>query len=197
MNIQLTAGQQQHLIELYRNLQSDNVTIQMNSKHITVQTSLGLSTIEVPSVEQTQRRLNRYIMDACNPEIDFDAEIMAANDLATLITLGVNPEKTHSQQLLALSYAWEKVIEKRVCKGISITKIRQEMKTVTNRNVKRLFEIAQRAKELFKVIGDFPPPKFRLISPHWIHSLTSPEFERFLKNCKDEKNIISLAGARN
>jgi hypothetical protein len=196
MNIQLTAGQQQQLLELYQNLQSDTVTIQMNSTHITVQTSQGLSTISVPSDEQIRMRLNRYINDACNPNIDFDADILAADDLIKFLRLGFNPNKTYSQQILALSYAWDKILQRKICDNTSITKSRQEMKSILHRDTKRLFEIAQRANELLKVVGEFPPPKFRLITPHWLYTLSASDFKNFIKKCKEEKNILSLAGAR-
>lgn len=194
MNIQLTAGQQHQLIELYQNLQSDSVTIQMNSSQITVQTSLGLSTIEVPNVEQTKRWMNRYINNACDPDIDFDADIFAANDLVKFLKIGIDTDKTYSQQILALSYAWDKVLEKKICDNIPIVKIQHEMKNILNRNTKRLFEIAQRANELLKTIGDFPPPKFLLLTPHWLHSLPAPEWKRFIQGCKKEKE--RLAGAQ-
>jgi hypothetical protein len=58
MAIQLTAEQQQQLLELYQTFQSENVTVQMNPTQISVQTSQGLTTIEVPKVEHLKRKLN-------------------------------------------------------------------------------------------------------------------------------------------
>ena len=197
MNIQLTAGQQQQLLELYQTLQSDTVTIQMSSTQISVQTSQGLSTIGVPNMEQIKMKMNRYINDACYPDIDVDAEILAANDLLKLLKLGINPDKTYSQQVLALSYAWEKISQRKACENISLVKIRQEMRSLLNRDTKRLFEIAQRANKLLKTVGDFPPPKFYLITPHWLYTLSAIDFERFITKCREEKNIGHLAGARN
>ena len=166
MAFQLNETQKQQLIELYKALQSENVTIQMTPSEINIQTEKGLTVIDVPEMEQNSRKLNRYINDACSPDIDFDADILAANSLTRLLQLGSNPAKSHSQQILALSYAWDEVLKRKNCDGIAINQTQKEMQQVINRNVKRLFVIALRANRLLAAIGIFPPPKFKLITLH-------------------------------
>jgi hypothetical protein len=88
-------------------------------------------------------------------------------------------------------------LQKKICENISLLKIKQEMRSILNRDTKRLFEIARRANTLLKVVRDFPPPKFKLITLHWLYTLSVPEFERFITKCKEEKNTEHLTGAQN
>ena len=140
-------------------------------------------------MEQVDQKLNRYINDACDPDIDFDVDILAANNLTRYLQLGSDPNKSHSQQILALSYAWDEVLKRKVCEGTSIANTQREMQQTINRNVKRLFIIASRANRLLATVGDFPPPKFRFITPHWLYNLSRPDFDKFIKGCKREKEL--------
>ena len=56
-----------------------------------------------------------------------------------------DPTRSHSQQILALSYAWDKVLQRKTCDNIPIERTQKEMQQSINRNVKRLFIIALRA----------------------------------------------------
>lgn len=156
MTFQLNKTQRQQLFEIYKALQSENVTIQMTPSEINIQTEKGLTVIDVPEVEQNNRKLNRYINDACNPDIDFDADVLAANSLTRLLQLGSNPVKSHSQQILALSYAWDEVLKRKDNDGIAIKQTETEMQRTINRNVKRLFVIALRSNRLLATVGIFP-----------------------------------------
>ena len=58
MAFQLNETQKQQLIELYKALQSENVTIQMTPSEINIQTEKGLTVIDVPEMEQNNQKLN-------------------------------------------------------------------------------------------------------------------------------------------
>jgi hypothetical protein len=58
MAFQLSEIQKQQLFELYKALQSENVTIQMTPSEINIQTEKGLTIIDVPGMEQNNRKLN-------------------------------------------------------------------------------------------------------------------------------------------
>ncbi|RHZ87388.1 hypothetical protein Glove_36g29 [Diversispora epigaea] len=189
MAIQLNEIQRQQLIEIYSALQSENVTINMTPSEINIQTEKGSTTIDLLEVGQANQKLNRYINDACNPDIDLDVDILAAGSLTRLLQLGSDPSKSHSQQILALSYAWDKVLERKVCNNITIAQTQKDMQAAINRNVKRLFVIALRANKLLSTVGDFPPPKFKLITPHWLFNLSRPDFDNFIKECEKEKKL--------
>jgi hypothetical protein len=189
MASQLNETQRQQLIELYKTFRSENVTIQMTPSEINIQTEKELIKFDIPNEEQNNQKLNRYINDACHPEIDFDADIFAADNLTRLLQLGSDPNKSHSQQILALSYAWDKVLKRKISDNISIIQTQKEMQQVINRNIKRLFVIALRANRLLTVLGDFPPPKFKLITPHWLFNLSRPDFDKFITGCKKEKEL--------
>jgi hypothetical protein len=189
MAFQLSEIQKQQLFELYKALQSEKVTIQMTPSEINIQTEKGLTIIDVPGMEQNNRKLNRYINDACSPDIDFDADIFAAGNLKRLLQLGSDPAKSHSQQILALSYAWDEVLKKKNSDNVTISQTQKEMQRTINRNVKRLFVIALRANQLLAAVGHFPPPKFKLITPHWLFNLTRPDFDKFIEGCKKEKEL--------
>jgi len=189
MAFQLNETQQRQLLELYKTLQSNNITILMTPSKINIQTEKGITTINVPEIEQDNRKLNQYINDACSPDIDFDVDILVADNLSRLLQLGSDPTRSHSQQILALSYAWDKVLQRKTCDNIPIEQTQKEMQQTINRNVKRLFIIALRANQLLAVVGDFPPPKFKYITPHWLRTLSRPDFDKFILGCRREKEL--------
>ena len=170
MELQLSETQRARLLELYQSLQLDytRVNIQMNSTRILVQSNLQQTSLIIPTHYQRSRPTNfeRYINDACNAETDFDLETYTKGDILSLVSVTIDITKTNGQRLYAYSKSWTFLSKDFIEQQITMKQLQNEVQQITGQNGHRFLTVTNRAQRLMSIIGEFPIPQFRYITPN-------------------------------
>jgi predicted metalloprotease with PDZ domain len=202
MELQLSETQRARLLELYQSLQLDytSVNIQMTSTRIIVQSSSQQTSLTIPTHYRRTRpqNFNRYIEDACNAEVDLDLELYDKGDILSLVSVAIDTAKTNGQRLFAYSKSWSLLSKDLVERQLTMKQLRQEVQQITGQNGARFLTVANRAQRLLSVLGEFPIPQFRYITPNWLYHLTSVDFDYFIRKCREQlsQNMEHFAGAQ-
>jgi len=202
MELQLSETQRVKLLELYQSLQLDytRINIQMNSTQILIDNGAQQTSLNIPTHYRRSRPRNfeRYINDACNAEVDLDLDLYEKDDLLSLVSIAINTTKTNGQRLFAYSKSWTLLSTDLVERQITMRQLREEVQQITGQNGARFLTVANRAQRLLTILGEFPIPQFRYITPNWLYHLTSIDFDYFIRKCRDHISSSNghLAGAQ-
>jgi hypothetical protein len=202
MDLQLSEIQRARLLELYQSLQLDysSVTIQMSSTQISVQSGIQQTSLNIPTHYRRTRpsNLEKYINDACNANTDLDIETYNKEDVLSLVSIAIDTAKTNGQRTFAYSKCWTLLSTDLVERRITMKQLRQEVQQITGQNGSRFLTVANRAQKLMSIVGEFPIPQFRYITPNWLYHLTSEDFDYFIRKCRENviPNIEHFAGAQ-
>lgn len=200
MDLQLSETQRARLLELYQSLQLDysSINIQMNSTQIHVQSGTQQTSLTIPIHYRRIRPRNfeRYINDACNADTDLDIETYNKGDTLSLISIAIDTAKTNGQRIFAYSRCWTLLYNELVERRITMKQLRQEVQQITGQNGARFLTVANRAQRLMSIVGEFPIPQFRYITPNWLYHLTNVDFDYFIRKCRDNSTIEHFAGAQ-
>ncbi|CAG8814985.1 19457_t:CDS:1, partial [Dentiscutata erythropus] len=81
---------------------------------------------------------------------------------------------------------------------LTMKQLRQEVQQITGQNGARFLTVANRAQRLLSVLGEFPIPQFRYITPNWLYHLTSVDFDYFIRKCREQlsQTMEHFAGAQ-
>jgi hypothetical protein len=202
MELQLSETQRARLLELYQSLQLDytRINIQMTSTQIHIQNGTQQTSLTIPTHYRRMRPRNfeRYVTDACNAEIDFDMETYSKEDILSLVSTANNTAKTNGQRLFAYSKSWTLLTKDLVERQLTMKQLQEEVQLITGQNGKRFLTVANRAQRLMSIIGEFPIPQFRYITPNWLYHLTNVDFDYFIRKCRDNVviSVEHFAGAQ-
>jgi hypothetical protein len=200
MNLQLSETQRARLLELYQSLQLDysSINIQMNSTQILIQSGTQQTSLTIPTHYRRVRPRNfeKFINDACNAETDLDIETYNKRDLLSLVSVAIDIGKTNGQRIFAYSKCWTLLSNDLVERRMTMKQLQQEVQQITGQNGFRFLTIANRAQILLTIIGEFPIPQLRYITPNWLFHLTAVDFDYFIRKCKETIPIEHFAGAQ-
>jgi hypothetical protein len=202
MDLQLSETQRARLLELYQSLQLDytSINIQMSSTRILVQSGTQQTYLTIPTHYRRTRPRNfeRYINDACTADTDLDIETYNKGDILSLVSVAIDTAKTNGQRIFAYSKAWTLLSKDLVERQITMKQLQQEVQQITGQNGARFLTVANRAQRLLSILGEFPIPQFRYITPNWLYHLTTVDFDYFIRKCRDNiaLNMEHFAGAQ-